>query len=159
MVKVSFLNSGLSVLVMLALPLLTGLSLPSFSAGVQAIDQASDHPCGAWSAPSHPALESMQACGEPPISRRLGEVCTEVRWLCAEKSIEAWLDQLMTHSRADWFIHRLDQGLVLAQWPKTGDASMALFWRPESPSTPPQPSGVRIMVSRFQAIHGAALDR
>jgi hypothetical protein len=101
----------------------------------------------------------MQICGEPPISRRLGDVCTELRWLCSEQTIEAWIDRLMTQSTTEWFVHRLEQGLVFAQWSNEDDSSMGLFWSPKSTNMPPNESGVRIMVSRLRAIDGISLNR
>uniref|UniRef100_UPI0040483174 hypothetical protein n=1 Tax=Orrella sp. TaxID=1921583 RepID=UPI0040483174 len=117
------------------------------------------HPsCAPWPAPDHPALQAMQTCHAPPINRLLGDVCTEVRWLCGDLTIEAWLDRLMTSSTEEWIVHRLNQGLVFAQWPAQGDASTSLFWIPENAPVASHPSGIRIMVSRLRARLGSPFE-
>ncbi len=119
---------------------------------------AHDQSCEPWSAPEHPALQVMQTCHATPINRFLGDVCTEVRWLCSDLTIEAWIDQLMTHSTEEWIIHRLNQGLVFAQWPKDGHSSTSLFWAPEKFPVALHQSGTRIMVSRLRAKPGSPFE-
>lgn len=112
-----------------------------------------DH-CGSWPPPQNALLQTMQICAEPPIARRLGNVCTEVRWLCSDHVIEAWIDQLMTQSANEWFVHRIDKGLVFAQWSIDPNASMGIFWSPSNTALPANESGLRIMVSRLKAVNG-----
>lgn len=112
---------------------------------------ARDPTCAPWSEPDHPALQVMKPCHALPIQRLLGGVCTEVRWLCSDLTIEAWIDQLMTNSTEAWIVHRLGQGLVFAQWPADGQLSTSLFWSPESSPILSNQSGVQIMVSRLRA--------
>jgi hypothetical protein len=120
--------------------------------------EARNTACAQWSAPDHPALQVMQICHAPPINRLLGDVCTEVRWLCSDLTIEAWIDQLMTHSTEEWLVHRLNQGLVFAQWPQEGHSSTSLFWIPENTPVAFQQSGIRIMVSRLRAQSGSPFE-
>lgn len=115
---------------------------------------AQNHSCAPWPELEHPALQVMQTCYALPIQRLLGDVCTEVQWLCGDLTIEAWIDQLMTNSTDEWIVHRLDQGLVFAQWPAHGHSSTSLFWSPESSPSLSNQSGVRIMVSRLRARPG-----
>jgi len=112
---------------------------------------AHDPSCGPWPEPDHPALRVMKTCHALPIQRLLGDVCTEVRWLCSDLTIEAWIDRLMTNSTEEWIVHRLDQGLVFAQWSAVRRSSTSLFWAPESSPILPHQQGVRIMVSRLRA--------
>jgi hypothetical protein len=136
----------------LVIGLLSVLGLPTQQAEAR-------HPsCAPWPAPDHPALQVMQTCHALPISRLLGDVCTEVRWLCSDLTIEAWIDQLMTHSTEEWIVHRLNQGLVFAQWPAQGDASSSLFWIPENTPVASNQSGIRIMVSRLRAKPGSFFE-
>jgi hypothetical protein len=114
--------------------------------------------CASWSAPDHPALAVMKICHAPPINRLLGGVCTEVRWLCSDLSIEAWIDQLMTNSTDEWIVHRLSQGLVFTQWPEQGHSSTSLFWTPEIKPNSSQQSGIQIMVSRLSAKPGSPFE-
>jgi hypothetical protein len=119
---------------------------------------ARDSSCASWSAPDHPTLQVMQICHAPPINRLLGGVCTEVRWLCSDLTIEAWIDQLMTNSTDEWIVYRLNQGLVFTQWPEQGHSSISLFWTPEINPNSPQQSGIQIMVSRLRAKPGSPFE-
>lgn len=120
--------------------------------------EARNPSCAPWPAPDHPTLQVMQTCHAPPINRLLGDVCTEVRWLCSDLTIEAWIDQLMTNSADEWIVHRLNQGLVFAQWPEEGHSSTSLFWTPEINPVSSQQSGIQIMVSRLRAKTGSPFE-
>jgi len=123
--------------------------------------------CPQWHVPSHPALTDMHLCHEAPISRQLGSVCTEIRWLCSDQSIEQWLDQLFTHSHSDWFVHPHGKGLVLADWSNQDDSSWAVFWDPADRTQGKLGQDnrddlarepLRIMLSRFRPLIGANTD-
>jgi len=115
---------------------------------------AHDDRCGPWPEPQQPVMQMLQTCAEPPITRRLGDVCTEVRWLCGDHGIEVWIDRLMTQSTAEWLVHRLDKGLVFAQWSSDSNASVAIFWSPENQKLNSNEPGLRLMVSRLRAMDG-----
>jgi len=134
--------------------------------------------CPHWTAPFHPALADMHACHGAPISRQLGSVCTEVRWLCSHAPIKHWLDRLFTDSQSKWFIHPHGKGLVLADWSNQDDTSLVVFWEPgqgvgvgegvsvsvsegEGDSTRIDSSEhqpTQIMLSRFRPANGASIE-
>lgn len=120
--------------------------------------------CPQWYVPVHPAMSSMYSCHKAPISRQLGSVCTEVRWLCSDQSIEQWLDQLFTHSHSNWFVHQHGKGLVLADWSNQEDSSLAVFWEPiaendgKDVNIKKAQASLRIMISRFRPLTGANVN-
>ena len=133
--------------------------------------QAFSQTCPQWHVPSHPALTDMHLCHDAPISRQLGSVCTEIRWLCSDQSIEQWLDQLFTHSHSDWFVHPYGKGLVLADWSNQDDTSLAVFWEPPQKKDGKDgkddrgdkhnndgraPESLKVMLSRFRPLIGAS---
>jgi|GEM_PF-3022605 hypothetical protein len=150
--RVAVSSTEQSVCLVVVLGLLSTLGLPTQQA------MASNQACAPWPEPDHPALLEMQTCHALPINRLLGDVCTEVRWLCSDLTIEAWIDQLMTNSTQEWIVHRLNQGLVFAQWPEDGQSSTSLFWVPETAPVASNMSGIRIMISRLRVKHGKPFE-
>lgn len=112
--------------------------------------------CAPWRPPSHLALQNLPICEQSPISRQLGSVCTEVRWLCADEPIAAWVARLFTHSQAPWFVHPHREGLVFAQWSQFADTSLAIFWEPNNTNLIDSKATTQLMVSRFKPLVGAS---
>lgn len=112
--------------------------------------------CAPWKAPEQPVLKEMQACHQAPINRQLGSVCTEIRWLCTNEPIEAWVERLLTSSHTPWFVHPHGKGLVFAQWSNAADASLAIFWEPGHANANGSQAVTQLMMSRMVPMIGAS---
>jgi hypothetical protein len=110
--------------------------------------EASSH-CGLWDEPLDPRLNGWSLCGDAPTQRRLGELCSQVQWLCQSLTERpenrADLPSRSARVEEPLWVQRYGEGFAFGDWSDT--QSWMAFWYPSFD----QPSQVRLLLSRLKA--------
>jgi len=106
-------------------------------------------PCGSWDEPLDPRLNGWSLCGEAPMQHMLGELCSQVQWLCqslTERSENrAHLPGKSARVDEPLWVQRHGEGFAFGDWSAT--QSWMAFWYPSFD----QPGQARLLLSRLKA--------
>lgn len=84
--------------------------------------------CDDWQQMPYDALRLLTVCDEPPVQRKLGNLCVRHEWLCGKTTFKNWFDQWMAQTDEPIIVEqRIGQLIFNGVYQ---DTAWALFWAP-----------------------------
>ena len=82
--------------------------------------------CGDWERLPYRAIGELEVCDEPPVQRRLGDLCVRHEWLCGRGTFERWFERWMAEVDEPIRLEaKMDQLIFSGESQQT---AWALFW-------------------------------
>lgn len=100
--------------------------------------------CGSWPSLPYESMRALSLCAQPPVERRVGELCLRHEWLCGDRRFESWFEHWMREMNEPFRLERrLGQLIFSAEQQKS---AWALFWF----ATDQSEKGFAVLFSRLR---------